>query len=110
MSDYFAVDLNKSDYDVDAAPLLRTSSKCNESIQFCKKIFNSFIKLGRSVSREPLTSKPNAVPAVAIEKSGGLANRFVLMLLMLWYLFSALTLYTNKYIITSRQIDPTIIG
>ena len=48
--------------------------------------------------------------SVVIERQGGLANRFVLLLLLLWYFFSALTLYTNKYIVTSQKADPTIIG
>ena len=48
--------------------------------------------------------------SVIIERQGGLTNKFVLFLVALWYLFSALTLYTNKYIVTSRKIDPTIIG
>jgi hypothetical protein len=47
---------------------------------------------------------------VVIERQGGLANKFVLLLLLLWYLFSALTLYTNKYIVSSRKADATITG
>ena len=50
------------------------------------------------------------VRSVVIERQGGLANRFVLLLLILWYLFSALTLFTNKYIVTTRKADPTVIG
>ena len=52
----------------------------------------------------------NEIKSVVIERQGGLANRFVLLLLFLWYFFSALTLYTNKYIVTSHKADPTIIG
>ena len=50
------------------------------------------------------------VRSVVIERQGGLANRFVLLLLMLWYFFSALTLFTNKYIVSFRKADPTVIG
>lgn len=48
--------------------------------------------------------------SVVIERQGGLANHFVLLLLFLWYLFSAFTLYTNKYIVTNRKADPTLVG
>lgn len=48
--------------------------------------------------------------SVIIERQGGLANSFVLFLLLLWYLFSALTLYTNKYIVATRKLDPTLLG
>lgn len=47
---------------------------------------------------------------VVIERQGGLANRFVLFLLFLWYIFSALTLYTNKYIVGTRKADSFIVG
>jgi hypothetical protein len=52
----------------------------------------------------------NYESSIIIERQGGLANRFVFFLLLLWYFFSALTLYTNKYIVTTRKIDPTLIG
>ncbi len=52
----------------------------------------------------------NNVQAIVIERQGGLANRFVLFLLMLWYLSSAFTLYTNKYLVTTGKAHPTIIG
>ena len=48
--------------------------------------------------------------SVVIEKRGGLKNKFVLTLLLLWYFCSAVTLYSNKYIITTRKVDPTLIG
>lgn len=48
--------------------------------------------------------------SVLIERQGGLANTFVLFLLLLWYFFSALTLYTNKYIVATRKLDPTLVG
>jgi hypothetical protein len=48
--------------------------------------------------------------SVVIERQGGLGNRFVIFLLILWYMFSAFTLYTNKYIVTTQRADPTLIG
>lgn len=48
--------------------------------------------------------------SVLIERQGGLANSFVFFLLFLWYIFSALTLYTNKYIVATRKLDPTLVG
>lgn len=48
--------------------------------------------------------------SIVIERQGGLANKFVLSLLLTWYMFSALTLYTNKYIVTTRKTDPTLVG
>jgi hypothetical protein len=47
---------------------------------------------------------------VLIEKHGGLANKVVIAYLVLWYLFSALTLFTNKVIVANIQFDPTLQG
>jgi hypothetical protein len=47
---------------------------------------------------------------VLIEKHGGLSNRHVLAILSLWYFFSALTLFTNKYIVSQSKGDPTLLG
>ena len=46
---------------------------------------------------------------VLIEKNGGLSNKHVLAILSLWYLFSAFTLFTNKYLVTNGG-DPTLLG
>jgi hypothetical protein len=46
---------------------------------------------------------------VLIEKSGGLSNKHVLIILLLWYLFSAFTLFTNKYLVSNGG-DPTLLG
>lgn len=59
---------------------------------------------------EVRSEKSLEAKSVVIERQGGLANKFVLLLLVMWYFFSALTLYTNKYIVTSRKVDPTIMG
>lgn len=61
---------------------------------------------------ENKTSSPHNLESqsVVIERQGGLANKFVLFLLALWYLFSALTLYTNKYIVATRKADSFILG
>jgi hypothetical protein len=48
--------------------------------------------------------------SVVIERQGGLANRFVLFLLFAWYLFSAFTLYTNKYLVGTRKADSFVVG
>lgn len=56
------------------------------------------------------TKGPLESQTVVIERQGGLANRFVLLLLFLWYTFSAFTLYTNKFIVTSRKADSFIVG
>lgn len=61
-------------------------------------------------NKDEIRTDTSEVKSVVIERQGGLANRFVLLLLVLWYFFSALTLYTNKYIVTSNKVDPTIIG
>lgn len=56
------------------------------------------------------TTGPLESQMVVIERQGGLANRFVIFLLFLWYAFSAFTLYTNKFIVTSRKADSFIVG
>jgi hypothetical protein len=60
--------------------------------------------------RSKSSSSLSDTRSVVIERQGGLANRFVVFLLILWYFFSAFTLYTNKYIVTTRRSDPTLIG
>ena len=50
-------------------------------------------------SLSPILPSGVDTQSVVIERQGGLANRFVIFLLLLWYLFSAFTLYTNKYIV-----------
>lgn len=60
-------------------------------------------------NRKPLDQESEH-KSVLIERQGGLANTFVLFLLFLWYIFSALTLYTNKYIVATRKLDPTLVG
>ena len=52
----------------------------------------------------------NDSQSVVIERQGGLTNKFVLFLLFLWYMFSGFTLYTNKYIVSSKIADPTVVG
>ena len=47
---------------------------------------------------------------VLIERHGGLSNRRVFSILALWYLFSALTLFTNKYLVSHGKGDPTLLG
>ena len=47
---------------------------------------------------------------VIIEKDGGLSNKHVLTILALWYLLSALTLFTNKYLVSNGKGDPTLLG
>ena len=57
-----------------------------------------------------VTSKTTDARSIVIERQGGLANKFVLSLVLLWYFFSALTLYTNKYIVSNGKADPTLVG
>jgi solute carrier family 35 protein E2 len=54
--------------------------------------------------------RKNGQESVVIERQGGLTNKFVLLLLFLWYLFSGFTLYTNKYIVSNKIADPFLIG
>jgi hypothetical protein len=47
------------------------------------------------------------------ERSGsgkGLWNLRAGLFLLLWYLFSACTLFLNKYILTTLRGDPTLLG
>ena len=107
------------------APSLSTSNLNSSSNDNTSKLrqLNSFLKEEINQIRsayssetdyhnknEIRTEKSLETKSVIIERQGGLANRFVLFLLVIWYFFSALTLYTNKYIVTSQKIDPTIIG
>ena len=65
-----------------------------------------------SASSSGAKSESSTIEAqtVVIERQGGLANRFVLFLLVIWYVFSALTLYTNKFIVTTQKADSFIVG
>lgn len=110
-SEYFKVDINKSDYE------FNVDSKSGNAEN--KKSKSFFTNLYRQISntsnedshnRNELRNKSGPADSLVIEKKGGLRNKYVLFLLLLWYFCSAVTLYTNKYIITSRKIDPTLIG
>lgn len=116
-SEYYKIELNKSDYDTD------NNDAANSLSQSQKAMSSVFTKVYRQVSRSLSTSadetthnknevrsKPNTSKSVVIEQQGGLANKFVISLLLLWYLTSALTLYSNKFIMSSRKTDPTLIG
>ena len=41
---------------------------------------------------------------------GGMYNLMAIWWLLLWYFFSALTLFLNKYIISTLQGDPVLLG
>jgi hypothetical protein len=108
-------DLNKSDYDPNENEVFISNNEHKQN-----QITSIFSNLYRQISNQTdeITYNKNEIKrsvsrqisTVIIEKQGGLANRFVILLLILWYMCSALTLYTNKYIITTRKIDPTLIG
>lgn len=44
------------------------------------------------------------------ESKHGLMNIKAMMFLCLWYLFSAGTLFSNKYILSSLHSNPTMLG
>jgi solute carrier family 35 protein E2 len=52
----------------------------------------------------------NNHPNILIEKHGGLLNKTVFAILTVWYILSALTLFTNKHILTNYKGDPTFLG
>ena len=113
--EYYKVDLNKSDYDSKSSDYKLVDSKSvdrrNLKLLFTslyRQISNPTLSDDAAHNKNEIRNRPN--DSVVIEKQGGLTNKFVITLLFLWYLFSALTLYTNKYIITSRHIDPTLVG
>lgn len=118
--DYHKNDLNKSDYDPSDNDVFIPSNQ-NSRRQKIKSIFTNLYRLfftetdetshsSREIKNELRKSVSSISKSVVIEKQGGLANRFVLLLLLLWYMCSALTLYTNKYIMATRKVDPTLIG
>lgn len=109
--------MNNSDYDVNDDETKSNLSKSQMAMS------SALTKVYRQVSRSLSTStddgthnknevrsKAGTSKSILIEQQGGLANKFVIFLLLLWYLASAFTLYTNKYIMSSRKTDPTLIG
>ena len=92
-----------------------SNSRLNHLNKFIKEEFDEFRHAIENDIEEDYHNKiesrnGNDNQSIVIERQGGLANRFVIFLLFLWYLFSAFTLYTNKYIVTTRKANPTIIG
>lgn len=92
-------------------------SKTNKLRSFIKKeftelenAFESKTDSNEDYHNADSSKSNNDKQSVVIERQGGLRNKFVLVLLILWYMFSALTLYTNKYVVTTRKADPTMIG
>lgn len=118
--DYHKNDLNKSDYDPSDNDVFIPSNQSSRR-QKIKSIFTNLYRLfftetdetshsSKELKNVLRKSVSSISKSVVIEKQGGLANRFVLLLLLMWYMCSALTLYTNKYIMATRKVDPTLIG
>jgi len=113
--DYYKDDLNKSDYDPNSSDYNKPDESKSANKTNVKLFFTSFYRQISNPINDENAHNKNEIrnrsnDSVVIEKNGGLANKFVLLLLLLWYFCSAITLYTNKYIITSRKVDPTLIG
>jgi hypothetical protein len=105
----------KSKSDLLAKAKNDSSSRLNHLNKFIKEEFDEFRHAIENDMDDNYHNKiesrnNNENQSIVIERQGGLQNRFVLFLLFLWYLFSAFTLYTNKYIVTTRKANPTIIG
>jgi solute carrier family 35 protein E2 len=49
-------------------------------------------------------------PSTANKEKLGLFNAHAFTFLILWYFFSACTLFLNKYILTNLRSDPTLLG
>ena len=102
--DHYNVDLHNSE----------TQDQNEYKIKAKKSLFQNLYRQlcssDRADTHNTNEKKSSSSQSVVIEKFGGLKNKFVLLLLLMWYMCSALTLYTNKYIISSRQTDPTLIG
>ncbi len=113
--DFYKDDLNKSDFDPNTSVYNKLDIFKSNNKQNMKFLFTSLYRQISNPVNDETTYNKNEVrnrlnESVIIEKNGGLKNKFVLLLLFLWYFCSAITLYTNKYIITSRNADPTLIG
>jgi hypothetical protein len=113
--DYYKDDLNKSDYDPNSSDYNKPDESKSANKTNVKLFLTSFYRQISNPINDENAHNKNEIrnrsnDSVVIEKNGGLANKFVLLLLLLWYFCSAITLYTNKYIITSRKVDPTLIG
>ncbi len=116
-SEYTAVYLNKSDDEIQIDLPVSNDTKKHEKLNglkiFLFALIKSIANLKKNVYADYHNNKISSgdvAGSVSIEKKGGLANKFVLLLLFLWYIFSALTLYTNKYIISTKRADATLIG
>jgi hypothetical protein len=80
---------------------------------------NQFSRMSSSSSREfnivlllnnHNNKKNRLIESVSIEKHGGLFNKRVFGVFILWYLFSALSLFSNKNILTKYEGNPTVLG
>lgn len=61
--------------------------------------------------RLPLDIEQNVQQSVHIKRSkDGLLNIRALSFLCLWYMFSAGTLFSNKYILSTLNSNPSVLG
>lgn len=96
------------DYKLDH--LRHINSFIKDELNQIRNAYSEEIEENSTYNPKDSRAEVSDVRSVVIERQGGLANRFVLLLLVLWYFFSALTLFTNKYIVSFRKADPTVIG
>lgn len=55
-------------------------------------------------------TNPSGTEAHDIQRKGGLFNVAAFTALIVWYIFSAGTLFLNKYILSFLGGDPTLLG
>lgn len=114
MSNYdnFKIDLCNGDNQTQNKYINNAYSKVKNMKSFVPNLYRQLCSSDRADTHNVNETKKklSSSKSVVIEMFGGLKNKFVLLLLCMWYACSALTLFTNKYIISSRKTDPTLIG
>ncbi|XP_030761373.1 solute carrier family 35 member E2B-like [Sitophilus oryzae] len=70
-----------------------------------KKVESNGVQKEKNQKPEPLNNSLVAQPA-----KRGLRNIRAIIFLLLWYFFSGCTLFLNKYILTSLNGNPTVLG
>jgi hypothetical protein len=85
---------------------LSTTLKLDDECLYLEKTKSNEINLPPNNSEEKNLNHTKVI----VERQGGTFNKNVLPILVAWYITSALTLFSNKYILTIHKSDTTFLG
>jgi hypothetical protein len=101
---------------VETSTLVTKKKPQNDDFLVVLKLEDECLHLKKTKSNEINQTQNNSEETqlnhsnVIIERHGGMYNTQVLVILITWYIISALTLFSNKYILTVYKGNTTFLG